>query len=365
MPHAPLRRALVVGSDDARGLLAAVRSLSACGWQVGVATPHRRSLVASSRHATHWHRLGPDIASSVSAIVDQHGYDVVLPGGDTELLALSDGRADIGCAVPYGSQESVRCILDKWSLFRAASAAGLATPYTRPATPEAIAAVESVVVLKARSHTVARCETVISADPDELREAADRMRELGVEPLLQQHLIGRLSALTVVLGEGGEVLAAVQQQSDGLWPPEAGISVRASTVPLDTRLLGRVVALLQDIGWRGLAEVQFLDTEAGPMLIDVNGRCYGSLALAAAAGVHLADVWASMAIGDPRVAGPATVGTRYQWLYGDLRRAWREGDNPLQSLAYAFRTGHSVWDVRDVRPSASYLRTLARAAVRR
>ncbi|MBB6629299.1 ATP-grasp domain-containing protein [Nocardioides sp. KIGAM211] len=308
-----------------------------------------------------WHELGEDVVASVTSAVTAGGYDVVLPGGDAELLALSEARDDIPCVVPYGTRESVRCILDKLAMTEAAARVGLGVPRTRPATDEEIDTVTATMVLKSRSHALLRSETLVSDDPAELRAAADAMRASGAEPILQEHCDGRLIAVSLVLGDDARVLAAVQQQATGLWPPEAGISVSAETVETDPVLVEQLAGFLDSIGWRGLAEAQFLETRRGPLLIDVNGRCYGSMALASAAGVDLAAVWATSSIGEDVIAPAAEAGVRYQWLYGDVRRGWRSGRDVLGPLVKSWRATHSVWSLRDPKPSMSYLRTLFRS----
>nr|WP_246416686.1 ATP-grasp domain-containing protein [Nocardioides luti] len=247
----------------------------------------------------------------------------------------------------------------------AARRAGLSVPHTELATDEALSAVSRTIVLKSRSHAQLRSETLVSSDIDELRAAARAMRARGAEPLLQEHVTGQLVAVSVVMGNEGRVLAAVQQRAMSLWPPEAGVSVFAKTVEIESDLVDLLTSFLASIGWRGLAEAQFLDSARGPLLIDVNGRCYGSMALAAAAGVDLAAIWATAAtIGDV-VAPRARSGMRYQWLYGDLRSGWRTGRQVMQPLMRAWKSTHSVWDLRDPYPSMAYLRILIRSALRR
>lgn len=365
-----MKRALLVGADDARGLVAAARSLSKRGWRVGVVSPGRHSVVAVSRSVSAWHRLAPGgaraIAGSVALAVEEEGYDVVLPGGDAELSALSEHRDDLGCVVPYGSRESVRLALDKLSMTAEAAAAGIRVPATVAATLQMIWEARGTVVLKSASHVESRIETLVTADPVELRRGARAMRAAGVRPVLQDHLQGPLLALSVVVGPDGKLLAAVQQRADGLWPPHAGVSARARTVDLDPALLAVVSTFLDRIGWRGLAQLQFIETADGPTLIDVNGRCYGSLALASAAGVDLAAVWAAAALGDTAVAAPpAAVGATYQWLYGDLRRSWRESRDLVGPLRHA-RTvaAHPVWHADDVRPASAYARLMTLSLLR-
>lgn len=338
-----------------------MRSLADFGWYVGVCTPTRHTLVGASRHVVAWHPLDEDVVASVASAVTEGGYDVVLPGGDAEVLALSEAREEIPCVVPYGTRESVRCVLDKLAMTEAAARAGLGVPRTRSATATEIDAVTTTMVLKSRSHALLRSETLVSADPAELREAAEAMRASGAEPILQEHCDGRLLAISLVLGDDAQVLAVVQQRATGLWPPEAGISVTAETVETDPALVEQLAGFLASIGWRGLAEAQFLETRRGPVLIDVNGRCYGSMALASAAGVDLAAVWATSSIGADVTAPPAAAGVRYQWLYGDVRRGWRSGRDVLGPLAGSWRATHSVLSLRDPKPSISYLRTLFRA----
>ena len=343
-----MNRALVVGGDDARGLLAAARSLAANGWRVGVVTPRADSLAAASRATTWWHPLGADVVASIP-----DGYDVVLPGGDAELAALSERRAEVPCVVPYGSPESVRAVLDKVSL------AAAAAPFLPVAETLPDDVLTGTVVVKSRSHATVRAGTVVTADPGVARAAVAAVRAAGAEPIVQRHVAGPLLALSTALWDG-EPLAVVQQRSTGLWPPGAGISTRAETVPVDSALRDGLVAFLRSVGWSGLAQAQFVDGPEGPRLIDVNGRCYGSLALAAASGVDLAAVWAGAATGRPVPAGAAVVGVRYQWLYGDLRRSWREARDLWSPLRYARGAAHSVWAPRDPRPALAYARRLAR-----
>ncbi len=95
------------------------------------------------------------------------------------------------------------------------------------------------------------------------------------------------------------------------------------SVLIDNALIERARRLFARLAWIGLAELQFLQDADGRLyLIDLNGRFYGSMALAISAGASLPAVWAADAIGlrpEPQFARP---GRRYQWLEGDLRLAW-------------------------------------------
>jgi len=141
-------------------------------------------------------------------------------------------------------------------------------------------------------------------------------------------------------------------------------------VPVDPEFAGRAAALLAALGWFGLAELQFVVPADGiPRLIDLNGRFYGSLALAVAAGANLPATWAALATG--RANGPveavepvtAVAGVRYCWWEGDLRRALRERRGGMaRDLAGTLYAGvgavHSITRLGDPVPALTQARRL-------
>ena len=145
----------------------------------------------------------------------------------------------------------------------------------------------------------------------------------------------------MLVDRAGSVVARLQQEAEGTWPPHVGASVRARTVPVDEELAAGIDALVRELGWFGLAELQLLAPAGGrPRLIDLNGRFYGSLALALAAGVNLPAIWAALATGRPAPpVTPAALEVRYHWLEGDLRRSRREHTG---GLVDSFRYGRGA-----------------------
>jgi hypothetical protein len=71
----------------------------------------------------------------------------------------------------------------------------------------------------------------------------------------------------------------------------------------------------------------------------------------------LPDLWARVAAGRAIGARPAVrTGVRYQWLWGDLRRAVSEGRggrlaDVLGCLAYARGATHGIWSPEDPWPA--------------
>ena len=118
------------------------------------------------------------------------------------------------------------------------------------------------------------------------RRRVGQIAELGGQAEVQEFLDGDLMAYAAVTTAGGRRIAAQSMQvASRVWPPGAGASCRAVSVPVDPELSGRAAALLAALGWFGLAELQFIvPADGNPRLIDLNGRFYGSLALAVRAG---------------------------------------------------------------------------------
>lgn len=376
-------RALIVEDGSSRGALAAVRALARAGWTVSIGSPIG-SLAASSRDAASWHPVPPAAAglepfvAGVAATIGRTGAEVVFGAGDAEVLALSLRRSELGAVVPYAPHDVVVRALDKLSLIEAAREAGFAVPRTVPATEAELAALEGPAIVKARLHSLpgaesapGRQEALLCREPAAAAARSASIRAGGGEPLLQEVAAGELTAFTALVGTDARLVAAVQQVAEGTWPPETGASVRARTVPVEDELARKAGALFRGLGWLGLAELQLLTpTDGDPLLIDLNGRFYGSLALATGAGLNLPAMWAALATGRPLPEGrEARVGVRYQWLEGDLRRALEERRGGLLrdvggSLVYAVGAAHSVSSARDPRPAVRAAARILRGIVR-
>jgi predicted ATP-grasp superfamily ATP-dependent carboligase len=367
-------RALVVEQGWSRGALAAVRALAAAGWTVGVAAPDRRGLAGWSRRPARWHPVRP-LQPSVDAFVDSvatavraGGYDVVFGAGEAELLALSAGRDRLDAVFPHAAHDAVLRAVDKGELTRAAAAVGLAVP--DEIDVDAVPDESTPVVVKARLHArpdlpgaPPRIDSTVVVGRSAVRRRAAEIRALGGDPQIQVFHTGTLTAYAAVRGRSGEgVVADSWQRAARIWPPDAGASCRAETITVDDGLTGRAEALLEELGWFGLAELQFLVGEDGvPRLIDLNGRFYGSISLAVAAGANLPAVWADLAVGRrPPQRVRAVPGVRYHWGTADLRRAVRERRGGLvqdlaSTVAYGVGARHSVFSAADPGPALARL----------
>ena len=378
-------RALIVENGAARGALAAARALHAGGWTVGVGTPTSRGLASASRAVTHRHRIaGPETSQDafveeVNRATRDYGYEVVFGAGDAEVLALSGRRDEIEAVVPYASHDRVLRAHDKLELAKASTRVKLATPATSEASELELARWRPPYLVKASLHAPfaneggpARLNAAVVHDRVSATRRAEQIRAAGSVPFLQELVRGQLMACALVTNRAAEIVAAVAQRAEATWPTDVGVSARARTVDIDPGLWQQIAALVRELGWFGLAELQFLvPADDEPRLIDLNGRFYGSLALAVAAGPNLPAIWATLATNRmPLPSNGPVAGLRFQWMEGDIRRALAERrggiiDDIWSCLTYSRGAVHCIWSARDPRPSMHEIAVLPRRATMR
>jgi len=377
-------RALIVGDADGLGTLAAVRGLGSAGWTVGIGSP-KPGIAATSRWCARRHPLPAPQHSLEGFLTGVHracaesGYEVVFGAGDAEVLALSSARDQLSAVVPHAPHDQVLRSFDKLRLYRAARAVGFRVPDTALVTKGVPEGLEYPVMVKPRLHWSpdhgggrhSRVEAMLAPGRVELRRRVEEIRSGGGQALVQQVVRGPLAAYIALTDRGGSVLVDFQQVGDRVWPPGAGVFTRARTLAPSDEVRARAAALLCDLEWFGIVQIQFLVPEDGePRLVDMNGRIYWSLALPHEAGANLVAMWAALATarGTPRAATVA-CGISYQWLEGDLRRAFAERRGGLvadvaSALRYAKGAVHPLWNAHDPRPLLSHARRAPRRMLR-
>jgi predicted ATP-grasp superfamily ATP-dependent carboligase len=119
---------------------------------------------------------------------------------------------------------------------------------------------------------------------------------------------------------GGRVLARFAHERVLEKPPSGGVSVLSQSRPIDEELFEKSVRLLEALGWSGVAMVEYKrDATTGePVLMEINGRFWGSLQLAIDAGVDFPALVAEAALG----GDPAPVldyrPARMRWEWGHV-----------------------------------------------
>ena len=339
-----------------RTAVAGIRALGRGGVEVVALGSRPGAAGGRSRYAS-TRVTGPDAVedpdgfrAAVVRLAELHGPAVLYPCQEASLDGVLDAaESSDAVRLPWPGRGPLAALRDKSALPEAARAAGLATPAVHHAGPAASLDANaipypSLAKPAAPGGALARPVTLGSpADARALPAADVIVQELGHEPL---------SAVVALVAPDGELVASMQQQALRTWPPGAGPSALAVTVPPDPVLIEGCHALLRAAGYWGLAELQFVSTGRGPALIDVNTRFYGSLPLALRAGINFPAAWHALAQGDrPVVPAGYRTGVGFRWLEADLSEAARGRVGALSPAGPRPRAG-AFWAADDPVPAA-------------
>jgi predicted ATP-grasp superfamily ATP-dependent carboligase len=356
-------RALVTDVHTRSGV-AGLRAFGHAGIEVVAFGPRRSAAGLWSRHGSS-RALGPDpIADAdgfAAALVDEatrHGPVVVYPGQEAGIDPVLEAASRSDAVVlPYPGGAPLRRLRDKRILADLAEKAGVTVPRTLIEAKGSEIDPDDVelpcVVKRTALGQQARARVVGS--PAQLRSVLDTLGP-DEQVLVQERVRGPLVSLALVVDRGSGVVARLQQVALRTWPLEAGGSSLAVSTAPDEELTRTAVRLLAAAGYWGLAQLQWIDTDGGPALIDVNTRFYGSMPLAMACGVNLAAAWHAVAVGDAVAAVPSGYRTdvSYRSLRHELSAAAR--GSPRVLLRRAPRpTSGALWARDD--PVASALLT--------
>jgi predicted ATP-grasp superfamily ATP-dependent carboligase len=362
---------LLVPADEHHGVLAAVRAWRAAGYAPWVAVWERGWYVARSRAAAGVIEVVDPAADAdrfvrdVGAAAARVDAAAVLPSAEVSFLALAGRGSELppGVALGVPRRELVLRATDKAELNRLAEAAGLSTPPTREAARDELASAAGEVgfplLLKpVRSRLATAGGTVLEgsaqqvARPGELDAAAAEVP--GERVLLQRRLDGELYAVSGLAWQG-ELLCAIHQTSRRIWPPGAGGSASAVSVPPDPALDARLAELIGALEWSGIYQAQFIRRPEGAYLIDFNPRIYGTIGVAIRAGVNLPALWAALVLGGRPAIPSYRAGVGFRAGEKDIRAIpalaargrWREA---ATALAPRRGTARAVLAWRDPAP---------------
>jgi predicted ATP-grasp superfamily ATP-dependent carboligase len=333
-------RVLITNAEE-RSMLAACRSLHQGGYDVTAASYTAFAPAQWSRSCARRLRI-VDARTDASRFVEQlrqelarRPYATLIPGSDSALLAVSQGREHLRELTDLGlpSASVIERALSRESLAGAAEQAGL-TPVVSircVGVEQALAAARRLgfpVVLKSAEAALLHAGAasgapkgrVVQNEAELRREAPDFDVGLLVQPVVPGEPIsfGGVSA-------GGRLLAVTVARYLRMWPPSGGSVTFAETIGVPTELEDRVQRLLGVLQWEGIFELELIQSAPSEFVpIDLNPRPYGSMALASAAGAPLAAIWCDWLLGrgiDVARDQPARAqaGIRYRWEDGELR----------------------------------------------
>ena len=295
-----VRRILVLG-DDERSCLATIRSLGRKGVEVHLAGAEDGCPALQSRYVTKAYSLPPFIpgesawCAAVAAILDGCRFDLVVPCSDPFILALREHASVLSPrARLYLLPDAVfRVVQDKWETALIASSLGIPV-----ASGTVVTESRQAAELMERHGFPMILKPVVSCDaaqPMRIRHVQTAYSEGDLHRLLGDMLAdGTVIAQSFCAGRGvgveflakeGRILYAFQHERVHE-PLRGGGSSYRRSVPLDPVHYGQTEQLIAALGYTGvgMAEFRVDDATKRGILLEINGRMWGSLPLAVAAG---------------------------------------------------------------------------------
>jgi D-aspartate ligase len=358
---------------DYHGTLAAVRSLGRAGIPVTVADWRRLVPARWSRYAVRTVTT-PALDTGSTAFVDWLlEFGAKSPGH--VLLATTDDLAWLfarhrnellrNFRLDSPPLDAVYTLLNKWQLREACAAEGIGVPDAvlagggqTLAAPLLIKPQTQILLHPhQKGRLVQRAEDLEAAVAD--FRAATRYDATflafdpsAAAPMLQQYIEpggGIYSLSGFVDGEHLVVNAArkVLQR-----PRKLGIGLCFETAPVDDALAEQVLSMCRNVGYRGVFEIELLETQGSRVLIDFNPRFFGQMAFDVARGMDLPWLAYLLAVGDRRGLETALHAARK--APPNAPKAWCDRINLAVFLSVLRLTGQM--DKHDARYWAHWLR---------
>lgn len=382
--------------------ISVIRSLGRRGWRVIAADEDRWSPGFRSRYTAERVVYPPpqkqdsaSVARSLGRICRDRGVDLLIPVTDQLIMPLArlrdEGELQVPVALP--TTASLELARDKGRTLELARDLGVPVPTTCLASnaEEALAAASTVgwpVVVKPSTSRHARADGTIEAlTVSYAANEAELLAAVAASPvpvLLQRYHRGVGYGVELLLNSGTPI-AAFQHRRLREMPVSGGASALRESVALDPAMYRHAATLLAALDWSGLAMVEFKVGGEGAMLMEINGRIWGSMPLAVHAGMdfpwRLARLWAGDARPSHEPDSTYRVGVRSRNLELDImwmgavalgRRHYAALDWPSRSLAlkaglqlFDPRIRHDVLSSSDPGPGAAELVRIARKAFKK
>jgi len=333
-----MKRPVLILGNAPRAALTVARSLHRRGIDVDVAGLSADTPRLRSRSIRKFVRLPGDLErpadfrDALEDLLDANNYDMLIPSSDTA-LALVAGcydalrlRLHVACPAP----PILERVLDKDVTLEIAHKCAIAVPRTYPVSDatglDAIRdSLRFPVVAKDRSKSLINRSSFKVRYIGTLQELGEAFRadpEFGSRILLQDYCEGVGVGIAMLIWRG-RAIAAFQHRRLKELPYTGGVAVSAVAEPLDPVLSRVSLDLLRAIGWEGIAMVEFRQDRSNgrAVLMEVNGRYWGTCSLAVLCGVDFPFYEWQLAHDEmPEVPESYRIGRTWRWTAGYIQR---------------------------------------------
>ena len=239
-----------------------------------------------------------DFVRAIIKYVRENRIDLVLPLTDWTMGPLAERRVDFRdvCRLAVPPDEALRIAGDKYETVRMAKAEGISTPGTwliaSKSDLDRLPELAFPAVVKDRfsvrwigDKAVFGSVSYAYSREDLDSQVVSRLAAAG-DVLLQEFVSGRGVGFSCFVA-GGEVYLPFQWQRIREVDPRGSASSARKSIPLDPAVVAASSALITRIGFEGIAMVEYKQASEGsaPILMEINGRPWGSIALPIASGI--------------------------------------------------------------------------------
>lgn len=340
-------KVLLLGTDTPIGL-SIVRELGAEGVGIYGLGSKENSLASFSKYLLKSFvrsQSTVNLIDQIKSICSECSIEYVLAISENDIEVLNRHRGELhGIKLLIPQAEAMGKVLNKDYIYQEASKLDIQVPVTvcisdlaELETAESTRDLQFPVVLKwanpQRVNPILESLDIpfIKADyaysMQQLSAKLSIYRDVGELPLIQTYCPG------VGLGHfffihQGAVIQSFQHQRIHEWPPEGGVSTWCRALPLSFNqdLQNKSVALLLAIGWEGVAMVEYRYDEKSDraLLMEVNGRFWGSFPLAYHCGAKFAWLqYSYLGLGERVLVSPPRDDLQARYMIPETKRLFR------------------------------------------
>lgn len=260
--------------------------------------------------------------------------DCVFPTSEAAIMACSHYRNELASVPLVPREQEIQTAFSKANTLKVAQSLDVRIPKTVLVTDSDMQELDAVSVsfpaaIKSESSemlghnkTQTSGKTAVVFNRSELEDECRSRLAMGQCVLIQEFIDGYGVGISGLFDEGRPV-ALIGHRRLRESTPWGGPSALAVTIEIDSQLLKATTSLMKQIAFTGPAMVEYkIDHRSGkPYLMEINGRFWGSVLLAIAAGQDLPYLYWKMLNGMEIRPEEKTyrVGVKGRYLVGDTK----------------------------------------------
>src|SRR5215470_270072 len=272
-----------------------------------------------------------EFVKALRALINEHEHDMLIPTDDQALAVLGRHRDNLDdlLHVACPPRDVLDRVLNKASTLEVAQVCGIPVPRSVSVTSlgelsEALCHFSFPVVLKplTKCRQEDELKACILSHLGDLPKYVSTDRELR-SPLLVQEFCDGVGVGIEMLIHKRECVARFQHRRLLELPYRGGYAVTAVADPPDPGLVRMALKLLRALDWEGVAMVEFRvnRNDGRAVLMEVNGRYWGSMGLPVAAAIDFPLFHWQLVHGEqPPIPDSYPLGVKWRWTVGYIAR---------------------------------------------